>query len=422
MHIQTANQNQRTHQQATAAKNVWAAVTVAALGYFVDIYDLVLFSVVREASLLAIGVPANQLTENGILLINMQMLGMLVGGILWGILGDKKGRLSVLFGSIFMYSAANIANGFVADVSTYAVLRFVAGIGLAGELGAGVTLVSEIMSKENRGIGTTIIASFGTLGAVTASLVAGQFNWQYAYWVGGAMGLALLVLRIGVIESGMFKGISEAENISKGNFLQLFHSSHRFLKYLYCILIGLPIWYIVGILITFSKEFGAAMQVAEPINTGVAVMWTYIGLSVGDLACGLMSQVMRSRKKAIILFLSLSTAAIVYHLSLQQISPGHFYMNCLLLGTAGGYWAVFVTIASEQFGTNIRSTVTTSVPNFVRGAVVPLTLTFEAWYGPNKEFIINSGLYVGIITMSIAFIAIFLMEETFGKDLDYIEK
>ena len=252
-------------------------VIVAALGYFVDIYDLLLFSIVRVPSLHALQVPDDQLLSKGIYLINMQMAGMLIGGIFWGILGDKKGRLSVLFGSILLYSAANIANGFVTNIDQYALLRFIAGIGLAGELGAGITLVAEVLPKEIRGYGTSLVASVGVLGAVLAYFVADMYDWRIAYFIGGGLGLALLVLRFNVFESGIFKHIKE-KNTSRGNFFMLFTSKKRLLKYLRCIMIGLPIWFVIGILITFSPEFGKAIGLTEPVNAGKAVMFSYIGL------------------------------------------------------------------------------------------------------------------------------------------------
>ena len=405
--------------QADQKKNLYAAITVAALGYFVDIYDLVLFSVVRIPSLKSLGLSPEEITKEGIFLINMQMIGMLVGGILWGVLGDKKGRLSVLFGSILLYSLANIGNAFVTDVPQYALLRFIAGVGLAGELGAGITLVSELMPKETRGIGSTIIATIGLFGAVVAALTAKQFSWEIAYIVGGVMGLALLALRVGVTESGMFSNVKEESSVRKGDFFYLFADKSRFTKYIICIAIGLPTWFVVGILITFCKEFSISMQLPFEANPGKAVLYCYTGLAVGDLASGILSQMMRSRKKVLWIYLLLALAFSVYYLQMGQVSEDHFYWVCFLLGIGVGYWAIFVTIASEQFGTNIRATVTTSVPNFVRGAVVPMTMAFEFLRESNG--IVLSALYVGVVAIAFAAIALGFMQETFGKDLDYTE-
>lgn len=402
----------------TANRLVVISILVAALGYFVDIYDLLLFSIVRVTSLKELGVSDAMMLDKGALLLNMQMGGMLVGGVLWGILGDKRGRLSVLFGSIAMYSIANILNGMVQSVELYAVLRLIAGIGLAGELGAGITLVSELMSSHKRGYGTSIVATVGLLGAVVAALVAGYFHWRTAYFIGGGLGLGLLLLRVSLFESGMYSKVKESET-AKGNFLMLFNNRQRFLKYLCCILIGLPIWYSIGLLITFSPEFGKALGMTEIPVAGSAVMYSYIGLSLGDLASGLISQVWQSRKKVVYAFLGLTTLAVAAYFLLGPSSLTAFYTCCGLLGFAIGYWAIFVTIASEQFGTNIRATVTTSVPNFIRGAVVPLTLAFNA----SKDILGLPGaaLAIGAVTLLIALVCLFPLEESFGKDLDYLE-
>lgn len=393
-------------------------ILVAALGYFVDIYDLILFSVVRVPSLTALGVSGGALLESGVLLLNMQMAGMLVGGIAWGVMGDRRGRLSVLFGSILLYSIANIANAFVQDVSTYAALRFVAGVGLAGELGAGITLVSEILPKEVRGYGTTIVASVGVMGAVVAVLVGDAFDWRIAYMVGGVMGLALLVLRIGVFESGLFEGVKQT-TVARGNFFALFANPARTRRYLSVVLVGLPIWYVIGILITFAPEIGTAVGVTSAPTAARAVLFAYLGLTAGDIASGLLSQWMRSRKRALGLFLGMTTACILVYFAPFAKSLGLFYAICFGLGVSIGYWAVFVTVASEQFGTNLRATATTTAPNFVRGAVVPVTLLFQALRAPLG--ISLAGLAVGLLTVTIAATALWGLEETFGRDLDFLE-
>jgi len=400
------------------SRGVALAITVAALGYFVDIYDLILFSIVRVSSLRSLGVPPDQILSQGVLLLNMQMGGMLVGGLVWGILGDKRGRLSVLFGSIVMYSLANIANGFVQTVPQYAALRFIAGIGLAGELGAGITLVAEIMPAHTRGYGTMIVATVGILGAVVASLIGDAFDWRIAYFIGGGMGVALLVLRIGVAESGMFEGIKQTAAV-RGDFLSLIKSPKTRWKYVRVVLVGVPIWYVVGILITFSPEFGRTMGMEVAPQAGRAVMFCYIGLALGDFGSGALSQLIRSRNRVVGLFLLLTTAFIAMYFAVAHVSLNVFYTVCLLLGIGAGYWAVFVTIASEQFGTNIRATATTTAPNFVRGAVVGLTLLFE---GLRPALgIRGSAMLVGAIALTIAFVSLRGLEESYGKDLNYLE-
>jgi MFS transporter, putative metabolite:H+ symporter len=394
-------------------------VLVSALGYFVDIYDLILFGIVRVPSLTDLGIKGDELIKVGVYLLNMQMTGMLIGGIIWGIWGDKRGRLSVLFGSIFLYSAANFANAFVTSVDMYAILRFVAGVGLAGELGAAITLVSEVMTKETRGYGTAIVATIGVSGAIAAAIVGDLFSWQTAYIIGGVLGLILLIMRIKMYESGMFKSLQSA-NVGRGKFLALFTSKDRFLRYAYCILIGLPIWYVVGVLVTFSPEFGKVIGVKEPIVAGKSIMFTYLGLIFGDFASGFLSQIMKSRKKVIGIFISFTSVFILVYLFINGLSLTFFYTLCVLLGFSIGYWAVFVTTASEQFGTNLRSTVTTSVPNFIRGSVVPITLAFEALR--HSLGMINSALIVGIICIGIALLALYHLKETYGTDLNFFEE
>jgi predicted MFS family arabinose efflux permease len=404
--------------RASGARRPHIPILVAALGYFVDIYDLILFSVIRVPSLTSLGLTGDELLESGVLLLNMQMAGMLVGGIAWGVMGDRRGRLSVLFGSILLYSLANLANAFVQDVPTYAVLRFIAGVGLAGELGAGITLVSEILPKEVRGYGTTIVASVGVMGAVVAVLVGETFDWRVAFIVGGVMGLALLILRIGVFESGLFEGVKRSP-VARGNFFALFATAERTRRYLSVVLVGLPIWYVVGILVTFAPELGAAVGVTPPPRAARAVLFAYLGLTVGDLASGLLSQWIRSRRRALAIFIGLTALGILVYFAPFEKSPALFYAICGGLGFAIGYWAVFVTVASEQFGTNLRATATTTAPNFVRGAVVPVTLLFQALRDPLG--LAGSGFAVGVLTVAIALVALSGLTETFGRDLDFVE-
>ncbi len=409
-------------------------VIVASLGYFVDIYDLLLFSIVRRPSLISMGVAEQELFVIGERLLMWQMAGLLVGGMIWGIMGDKRGRLSVLFGSILLYSLANIANGFVATVDQYMWLRFIAGIGLAGELGAGVTLVSETLPPHLRGYGTTIIATVGLMGAVLANFVSKTFDWQIAYFIGGGLGLILLIARVSVFESGMFLRTKE-KGISRGNFFQLFTKRSRLMRFLGCILIGLPIWYAIGILITFSPEFSRALGITGNVMAGDAVMYSYFGLAAGDLSSGFLSQWFRSRKKIVAAFILLTMAFIVLFLFTPFDSPGMFYMNCFAIGVGVGYWAVFVTIAAEQFGTNLRSTVATTVPNFIRGTTIPIVMAFQSLrhliqnhYTPLvgeaealRHGLIYGALIVGVVTVVIALVSLRSIEETYGRDLNFEE-
>lgn len=393
-------------------------VIVAALGYFVDIYDLTLFGIVRVPSLKAIGIPDDQITSAGVQLLNWQMTGMLIGGIVWGVLGDKKGRLSTLFLTILLYSLANIANGFVQNLEQYKVLRLIAGFGLAGELGIGITLVSEVMTKETRAWGTSIVSAIGIAGAVLAFLIA-EWGWKEAYWIGGGLGLALLGLRVYVHESGMFDKVKES-SAQRGNFFSLFTNRKRFIKYISCILVGIPVWYVVGILIFFSKEFAIFLNVSGPINSGKSIMFHYTGAAIGSIITGYLSQKLRSRKKALAIAISVLGFLCVWYFAAFETSPTTFYFITFALGLAMGYWAIFVTVASEQFGTNIRSTVTTTVPNFVRGATVLMTMW---WVSMSTDMgIWEAAIVVGAVVIPLSLVAIFFLEESHGKNLDYIEE
>ncbi|WP_151086773.1 MFS transporter [Hymenobacter baengnokdamensis] len=403
-----------------------AIVIVASLGYFVDIYDLILFSIVRVKSLNELGIiDKAAIKSQGEYLLSMQMGGMLLGGILWGVLGDKKGRLSVLFGSILMYSLANLANAYVHTLDQYAWLRLIAGIGLAGELGAGITLVSETLPKEKRGLGTMVVATVGVSGAMLGYWVGQRLGWRNAYLVGGALGLALLVLRVSVFESGMFQKTKES-TVARGNFLSLFTNPTLLGRYLRCLLIGIPLWFVVGILITFSPEFAEALGVRVPagepvISAGLAVFWCYFGLVFGDFFSGGLSQLLKSRNRALQLFLGFCTVMVgTYLFGLKNATPTVFYIVCFILGISVGFWALFVTVAAEQFGTNLRATVATTAPNFARGAVVLLVPAFR-WAEAHLGGRISGAAALGGLSLLVAFWAVSTLPESFGKDLDYSE-
>ncbi|MBS1934172.1 MAG: MFS transporter [Bacteroidetes bacterium] len=406
------------------------AVIVGALGYFVDIYDLLLYSIIRVPSLKSLGLDDTAIAREGLHIINIQMLGLLIGGIIWGILGDKKGRLRVLFASIILYSLGNIANGFVHNVDQYALVRFITGLGLAGELGAGITLVSELMPKERRGIATSMVAGIGLSGAVFAYFIRQQFvgpdgsGWRTCYFIGGGLGFLLLFLRVGVLESGMFKSIADSENVQKGNFLMLFTNGKRLKKYLTAILIALPNWYVIGILISFSDKFAAKMNVQGKVDPGKAVMVSYAAICVGDILIGFISQWMKSRKKSLYLFHIITALSVIWYFNLDGQSSNMVYLVCVFLGFGTGFWAMFVTMAAEQFGTNIRATVATTAPNMARGSlnlVSLLFVTLQSYIEPSQAYV-KSGWITGIVVFAIGFISLALTEETFGKDLNYIER
>jgi MFS transporter, putative metabolite:H+ symporter len=395
------------------------AVIVSALGFFVDVYDLLLFGIIRKPSLAALGLTEEQILAEGEFIISVQMTGLLVGGILWGILGDKKGRLKVLFGSILLYSVANILNGMVTDTTQYAVLRFIAGVGLAGELGAGITLVSELLPKEKRGIAAAMVASFGILGAVTAFFMKQWFDWRTCYYIGGFMGLVLLTLRVSVNESNLFNQVKSRE-VERGNFFMFFTNRERCIRYLRCILIGLPAWYIIGVLMTFSDQFGNAFGISG-IDPGKAIMIQYLAIAFGDLSVGLLSQKLQSRKKALFIFYGITVLFVV----LFFIQPGKnetiFYLICAGLGYGTGFTVVYITMSAEQFGTNLRASAAISIPNMVRGALPLIILLFQFFRNVFDDYV-TGGWITGAILMSIAVLSAIHLEETFGKDLDFVEQ
>lgn len=402
-------------------KSVWSVpVLVAALGYFVDIYDLVLFSIVRKPSLTALGIAEADLEKNGLLLLNIQMIGMLIGGIVWGIMGDRKGRLKVLFGSILLYSLANILNAYVHNVTEYSVLRFVAGFGLAGELGAGITLVSEILHKEHRGWATTMVATIGVSGAVFAGIMGMNFEWTTTYIIGGVLGLGLLLLRFSVYESGMFEE-AKSNAAHLGNLGLVFFRRNKLFTYLKCILIGLPIWYCIGILITLSPELGKELGIVGTIEPPMAIIYCYVGVTLGDLSSGVLSQLMKSRRKILQYYVLATLLMVIVYFLMKGRPVQEFYLVFALLGFAAGYWAVLVTSASEQFGTNVRASVTTTVPNFIRGALVPISLLYT-FLKSIQIGTLNAALVTGIVCCSLAYLGAYFLDETFGKDLNYYEE
>lgn len=401
------------------------AVVVAALGYFVDIYDLLLFTIVREPSLQSLHVnlqDSKAVLAASTKIINWQMIGLLIGGILWGVMGDKKGRLSVLFGSIILYSVANFVTGFVTSIDQYAYARFVAGVGLAGELGAGITLVSELLPKNKRGIGTSLVAGIGLFGAVFAYFTFKiSEDWRLCYKIGGGLGVSLLFLRISVAESGMFKEVKH-QGVSRGNIFSFFTDGYRFKKYMLAILIGLPTWFVIGILVNYSNRFALAFYEGNKIESGRAIMYAYAAIAIGDIAVGLVSQSFRSRKKALYLFYLFTVLSGIFFFSGAIKSDGTMYLACAMLGFSTGFWAIFVTMAAEQFGTNLRATAATTVPNMVRGALPLINIMFLDIFQKDWGWtIVKSGITTGVIVMVITLIAAYFTEETFGKDLNYVE-
>ena len=396
------------------------AVIVSALGFFVDVYDLLLFGIIRKPSLADLGLSAEEILKQGEFIISVQMIGLLIGGILFGMLGDKKGRLSVLFGSILLYSIANILNGMVHNTTQYAVLRFFAGVGLAGELGAGITLVNELLSKEKRGIASAMIASFGIFGAVTAFVMKELFDWRTCYYIGGALGLGLLILRMQVKESNMYKQLEQTD-VRRGDFLMFFRNRRRGLLYLRCIMIGIPAWYIIGVLVTFSDQFGKEFGI-EDVDPGKAIMYQYMAIAFGDLTAGLLSQFLKSRKKALFVFYGITAIFLTLYFGLRGGgSAQNLYWLCAGLGFGTGFSVIYITMSAEQFGTNLRATAAVTIPNMVRGALPLILLLFKGMRGWTGSYVTGAWM-TGALLMAIAVFSAWGIEETYGKDLDFVEQ
>lgn len=412
-------------EQSSTRQLLTIPVIVAALGYFVDIYDLLLFGIIRVPSLRSMNLTEAQILSDGEMILTWQMWGLLLGGIVWGIMGDKRGRLSVLFGSILLYSLANIANGFVQTVEQYKWIRLIAGLGLAGELGAGITLVSELTPKDKRGIATSLVAGIGLTGAIVAFAMKEIFydNWRICYFIGGGLGLILLVLRISVSESGMFHHTKTLE-VERGNLLMFVNSMDRFKRYILGVLIGLPTWFVIGVLVTFSSEFGKWFGTQDAIDPGKSIMFAYAGISAGDIFIGFVSQWMKSRKRALYLFYGITALFMVLFFASQQNgTASQMYWISAGLGFGTGFWAIFVTMGAEQFGTNIRATAATTIPNMVRGMLAVFILPlFKLLRGIEGVGYVKGGIYAAIIIMVIAVTAAFFTKETFGKDLNFVEE
>jgi len=394
------------------------SVAVSALGYFVDLYDIVIFGVVRVVSLNDLGITGAANTSWGIDLLNLQMIGMLIGGVLWGVLGDKLGRRTALLATIGMYSLANIANGFVTNVEQYAVLRFIAGIGLAGELGMGVTLVAELMPAKYRGYGTTVISFLGLLGALTASYVGVLFEWRMAYIAGGVMGLAVMAARwYGLRESEMFA--TRGANQHQGDIRLLFRSVPTVGKFLAVIAVGVPIWYISALFVNLAPEYGKALNLTDPLTVAQVLRWQAIGLAIGSALTGLLSEWLGSRKRVLYGCFAALVGLVGLLLNLEGQSAATYCAVMFVIGLGQGYWTVFIMTSAEQFGTNIRATVTTSVPNFVRAMIVPITLGLKAIW--DATGLIGGTLAIGVAVFGLAFLALYHLQETYGKNLDYTE-
>lgn len=402
----------------TQAKILSLPVILAALGYFVDVMDVWIFAANRVASLKDLGVPAEYILDVGVYLLNMQMGGMFLGGLLFGVMGDKFGRTRVMFASILAYSIGTLANAFVQDIHTYAALRFISGVGLAGELGLAITLINEILPKEKRGYGAGIIAGFGIMGGVVAALMAHVIDWRVSYAIGGIAGLILLAFRMKVHESALFSTVPDGTR--RGSLWMLFSHRERAMKFIRWVCLTLPIWFIAGIMITFGPEI-VKMKYGIDITAAALIIVCTTAIAMGDFISAWISQIVKNRRVVIVFFMFTSLLAFLLfietRLTLNEIEIFFLY---ILMSLGVGCWILCVTAASESFGTNLRATVTTAVPNFSRGSAVLTTLSIAGL--KNYMSLIEAVLWVGLVVFSLAFWAILSAPETFGKPLDYLEE
>lgn len=397
-------------------------VIVSGLGYLVDAYDMMIFSVVRTASLTDMGLSGDKLVEAGLQIMNLQMAGLLLGGLVWGMLGDKLGRMKVLFASIIMYSVANFGCGFAQGVADYGVWRFMAGFGLAGEAGAAITIVTESLPKTKRGLGVMLVVACAAMGPLLAGIVGELVEWRHAYMIGGVAGFALLFLRANVKESKVFEHVAHNKKVQRGNLLQFVTNWSLFKRYVCCVLVGVPVWYIIGIQTTLAPEFARSMGVVGAVAAGTALSFNFVGTIVGEILCATMAQVLQSRRQSLILWLLLTLGSVLGYYQLHDVTAQTFYFYCGFLGISIGYWVSLMAATAEQFGTNLRASATTSIPNFIRGSLIPMNMMFVYLHNKVGYSYEQTGLIIGGAVVAMALGALLFMPETFHNDMDFVEE
>lgn len=393
-------------------------IILAAAGYFVDIYDLLIFSSERVESLEEIGVPVQNMKSVALMLQNYQMAGLIAGGFIFGMLADKLGRVRVLFASILLYSFANLGNAFVTTVPVFAAFRFIAGLGLAGELGIALSWISESLQRNQRTIATMIVSAIGLCGGITAAIVSSLLHWQTSYIIGGLMGLLLLGFRITVQESELYKK-TKHESLQKGNLIQLFSNKSQMARFTLCVLSGAPSFIFMSIYVTLAPEFATAFNITGKISVSHAIMVYLIAFTVSDILCGLLSRMLQQRKAALLIYVMIQTLAVGFFFLVPPITSTDLYMRCVFLGFSVGYWGILITNSLEQFGTNIRATVATSTSNLIRGITIPATIVFSLV--ASSLGIIASGMIIGFSLIAISVISILLLEDKFENDLNFAE-
>lgn len=403
-------------------------ILVASLGYFVDAYDLIIASVVRSSAIVELGlaqVGTPEHTKYAQLFEYVQSAGILLGGIIFGVYSDKKGRKKALYYSIAIYSIANILNGLLsASVpfvgTVYCILRFICGFALAAELSIGIVMISETMKAKHRGYGTMIVVSFGILGAVLAAVLF-EFigiHWQTLYLIGGIAGVLLLIFRFSVKETNPFLDLENQES-ERGSWVMIF-KNRRLLKILFnAILLGFPIYFFISIPIKFATDYGKELGLT--IKGTIPIIVFYIAMSVSDIIANYLCQLFENRKKVLYFYLGLCTISVfLLHFYPPTTPEQYFYLFSPLMGFASGYWALLITFTNEQIGTNIRSTYTTAVPNVVRSLFIPIQLlltVLQPTFGTS-----TSVFYIGVLAVILALLGLYSLKETWGKNLKFIDE
>jgi hypothetical protein len=245
------------------------------------------------------------------------------------------------------------------------------------------------------------------------------FDWRTCYYIGGALGLTLLLLRMQVKESVLFKQVKQA-GVKRGDFLMFFNNKERALLYLRCIMIGIPAWYIIGVLVTFSDQFGKEFGI-EGIDPGKAIMYQYMAIAFGDLTAGLLSKLLNSRKKALFVFYGITTLFLGLYFGLRGGgSAQNMYWLCAGLGFGTGFSVIYITMSAEQFGTNLRATAAVTIPNMVRGALPLIIILFKGMRNWTGSYVTGAVL-TGALLMLIAVYAAIGIRETYNKELDFVE-
>jgi MFS transporter, putative metabolite:H+ symporter len=381
-------------------------------GYFIDIFDLVLFSTLRISSFEELKITDP--TYWTVVFFNLQMTGILVGGIFWGKMADIKGRSWSFMGTILVFSIANIINGLTSSLTVYGICRFIAGFGLAGEMGSGIALICEKVPDEKRSLYLGFVSSLGCIGAVLSGWLGDIVYWRYLFIGSGFAGILLTLLRKNLLEPDLFRKTATL-NIPRGQWKTLFQSPPDLIRFILLIFLGIPMWYIIGILWSFSTEMTSTIGL-NIFTSGQAILWGYVGVWMGDMLMPFVSQFLKSRIFTIQICLIMMLLGVIYLFQFQPHSLLSFQLTHIFLGFTIGYWAVYATLCGESFGTNIRALTSTSLPSLIRFSSIPMMIIYQ--YGRDENEL-NIALGMGLTVLCISMITTYFIKDTFQKDIDF---